>query len=180
VEDKKMEQQTVEKKPFWVSEDEVEGLKGTPQDDLSEQLKDAVPELTEVENPQVVGRYGFKDGILVYHIHHPARKQIFDKANEDMDAISQEEKDPHVMRVRQGEIAKTANEELDQHPWWENIEMILEEVFSEVFKHAPHKITFYQEVDAWSVILPETVFPMQPPKEMLEKPFVKIAERVMG
>ena len=80
---------TVEKKPFWVSDEEVSGLKGTPQDDLSEQLKDAVPELTEVENPQVVGKYGFKDGVLVYHIHHPARKKIFDQANEQMDAVSQ-------------------------------------------------------------------------------------------
>lgn len=171
---------TVEKKPFWVSDDEVTGLKGTPQDDLSEQLKDAVPELTEVENPQVVGRYGFKDGVLIYHIHHPARKQIFDKANADMDAVSETEKDPHVMRVRQGEIAKAANLELEGTKWWPDIERILDEVFTEVFKHAPHKVSFYQEVDAWSVILPENVFPMQPPKEMLERPFTKIAERVMG
>lgn len=175
-----MEQQTVEKKPFWVSDDEVDGLKATPQDDLSEQMAEAVPELTEVENPQVVGKYGFKDGVLIYHIHHPARKKVFDKANEDMDRISETEKDPHVMRKAQADIAQQANVDLDQLPWWPNIEQILEDVFTEVFKHAPHKVSFYQEVDAWSVILPENVFPMQPPQEMLEKPFTKIAERVMG
>jgi hypothetical protein len=173
-----MKEATVEKRPFWVSDDEVVGLKGTPQDDLSDQMKEAVPDLTEVENPQVVGKYGFKDGILIYHIHHPARKQIFDKANEDMDNV--QANDPHSLRKAQAEIATSANAELDKHPWWPGIEQILDEVFSQVFKHAPHKVTFYQEVDAWSVILPENVFPLQPTKDMLEKPFVKIAERVMG
>lgn len=171
---------TLEKKPFWVSENEVGGLKGMPQDDLSERLKDAVPELEEVSNPQVVGKYGFKDGVLIYHIHHPARKKIFDTAHEQMDAIAEVETDAHVTRVRQGEVAKKANEELDKHPWWPGTVDILEEVFTDVFKHAPHKVNFYHEVDAWSVILPEGVFPMRPPKDLLERPFVKIAQRVMG
>lgn len=171
---------TIEKKPFWVSDNEVTGLKVMPQDDLSDRLKDAVPDLTEVSNSQVVGKYGFKDGVLIYHIHHPVRKKIFDAAHEQMDAIAEVETDAHVIRVRQGEVAKKANEELDKHPWWRGTSDILKEVFTEVFKHAPHKVNFYIEVDAWSVILPEDVFPMRPTKELLERPFVKIAARVMG
>lgn len=170
----------VEKKPFWVSNEEVSGLQGTPQDDLSEKLAEAIPEMTEVSNSRVVGEYGFKDGILIYHIYHPERKIIFDDANEAMDQIRTLENDPAKVTEKQSHIAQTANAALDKTPWWPETEQMLDEVFTVVFKYAPHKVSFYKEVDAWSVILPDSVFPMRPQKSMLERPFIRIAARLMS
>jgi len=170
----------IEKKPFWVTDDEKDGLKGTPQNDMAGALEEGVPELNKVEKGDVVGAWTEKDDLFIYHFYKRDRKEIYDQAHADMDEMRDQVVD-QVQRDRlQSEIAVRANQTLAEHPWWPEIETILEEVFSDHFKYHPHKITYYSEVDSWSVMLPIPNTPVPMTDAQLEVPFSRVALRVGG
>mgnify|MGYP001813843965 CR=1 FL=1 len=164
------EKSEVKKRPFWVSDEEREGVKQTPQDNLSDKVTAGVPELHDVEKGDIVGAWTKKDDLLIYHFYKRDRKQIYDQAHADMDA------DPD----NQNAIALKANQDLGRHPWWPGFEQLLEEVFVEHFKHNPRKITYYQEADSFSVMMPEPSGPVPMSDTMLEAPFAAVALRVGG
>ncbi len=175
-----MAETTLEKKPFWVTDDEKEGLKATPQNDMSGVLEEGIPDLTEVEKGEVVGAWTKKDGLLIYHFYKRDRKEIYDQANTDMDEMRNQVVDQKQRDRLQSEVAVRANQALAQHPWWLGFEDLLAEVFNDHFKYQPHKITYYSEVDSWSVMLPVPNTPVPMTNAQLEVPFSRVALRVVG
>jgi len=165
-----------ETKPFWMTNDEWEQrYPEMPQVNIAESILSGVPDLREVEKGNVVGAYTFKDGLLIYHFYKRDRKEIYDDAQERMDAASE---DPQKRSEEQGVIAKEANEAMKQVPWWDGFENTLSEVFSEAFKYQEFKVSFYPEVDSWSVMLPKPQGVTQPTVKHLEMPFSLLALRV--
>jgi hypothetical protein len=169
-----------ETKPFWM--DDAEWQKRYPQmpaQDIGDAVAAGVPDLHEVKKGDVIGAWTKKDDLLIYHFYKADRKKIFDEAHAEMDRFAEEHREPQRSEM-QGRVAKAANEELEQHPWWDNFEQILREVFSEHFKYRPNKITFYREVDSWSVIMPDISTPVSWSEAQYEKPFSMVALRVMS
>jgi len=165
------------KKPFWVSDEEKAGLSTTPQCNVD--VASAVPELTWVEKGSVIGAYVRKDGLVIYHIYKADRKEIFDRTHQRMDTV-RELGHPAKMAEEQNRIAQEANAALNDVPWWEGTQQKLEQVFQDHFKHHPHKVTYYPEMDSWSVILPEPTMPGALTKAHLEAPFSQLALLVQG
>lgn len=161
----------VGKTPFFVSDEEKKGLEDVPQENLAEPLKEAIPEFNHVDKGEVKGSYGYKDGILIYHVYKADRKGIYDVAHAALDEAKTD--------AEQQEISRSANAALAVHPWWPDTEKILTEIFSEHFKYSPNKVTYYPEVDSWSVIMPEPKG-VAVPSSHLEAVFAKIALRVEG
>lgn len=168
-----------ETKPFWMSDEDWEKrYPQMPQANIAEQVVDGVPDLNEVEKGEVVGAYTFKDGLLIYHFYKKDRKTIFDQAHAEMDRIATEVEDPKEREAQQRTAAEGANTALAESPWWDNFEEELKAVFGEVFKYQEAKITFYREVDSWSVMLQEPSGVVTPSKQQLEKPFSMLALRL--
>lgn len=166
-----------EKRPFWVSEEEKKGVATTPPDNLD--VASAVPELTWVEKGSVIGAWVRKDGLVVYHIYKRDRKEIFDRTHERMDTV-RELGHPAKVAEEQNRIAQEANAALHECPWWPETAEKLQVVFQDHFKHQPNKITYYPEVDSWSVILPEPNMPGALTPQHLEAPIAKLALLVEG
>ena len=166
-----MAEAKVEKLPFFVSDEEKKGLETTPNDDLSEALQEAIPEFTDVEKGDVVASFGMKDGLLIYHFYKRDRKKIYDDAHEALAA----ERDASI----QQEISRNANALLEQTPWWPGFNEVLDAVFAEHFKYTERKISYYPEVDSWSVIMPE-LKGVAVPISHLEAVVSKVALRVGG
>jgi len=170
-----------ETKPFWMDDEEWERrYPQMPQVNIADSVVSSVPELTEVEKGNIVGAYTFKDELLLYHFYKKDRKEIYDAAQAGMDRLRDEIDDKEKRDRLQGIIAHDANEALKAAPWWENFEAELHSVFSEVFKYQEHKVSFYKEVDSWSVMLPEPAGVTRPSKQHLEKPFAMLALRFGG
>ena len=170
-----------ETKPFWMDEEEWEQkYPKMPQENIAEQVVNAVPELHPVEKGEVVGAYTFKDGLLIYHFYKRDRKKVYDDAHEEMDRIRDEVKDETEKNRQQALVAKTANDYFANNPWWPNMAEVLDEVFTDHFKHRPKKITFYPEPDAWSVMMPEPDGPVSMTTAQLEAPFSAVALKVGG
>jgi hypothetical protein len=158
------------KRPFWVSDEEKKGLSTTPPDNLD--VASAIPALTCVEAGSLVGAYTRKDGLVIYHVYKKDRKEIYDAAHEALAKT----RDP----AAQQEISRRANQDLEEHPWWPDTVVKLHEVFSEHFKHHPNKITYFPEVDSWSVILPEPTMPAALAPQYLKAALSKLALSVDG
>lgn len=170
-----------ETKPFWMDDEEwARRYPQMPGSDIGDAVAAGVPDLKEVKKGDVVGAWTKKDGVLVYHFYKADRKEIYDKAQEDMDSVRDNDSTPQEKSQQQSQIAEAANAELEKHPWWPDFEKTLSEVFSEHFKFRPHKITFYREVDSWSVMLPDISTPVSWPDAQFEKPFSMVALRVSG
>jgi hypothetical protein len=168
-----------ETKPFWMDDKEWERkYPQMSQSNIGDNVVSGVPDLVEVEKGDVVGAYTFKDGLLIYHFYKKDRKEIYDIAQAEMDRLRDEIEDKEKSDRLQGIIAHDANEALKAIPWWTNFETELHSVFSEVFKYQEHKVSFYKEVDSWSVMLPEPSGAVKPNKAYLEKPFAMLALRV--
>lgn len=166
-----MAETNVKRLPFFVSDEEKKGLANVPQDNLADQLKEAVPEFKEVTKGEVIGSFGVKDGLLVYHFYKKDRRTIYVEAHKALEATKN--------NAQQQEIARKANIELAKHPWWPNFEQMLDGIFSEHFKYTDRKITYYPEVDSWSVIMPEPKG-LAMPDSHLEAAVSKVALRVGG
>jgi len=173
-----MAETQVEKRPFWVSEEEKSGLVATPQGSLD--VGAAIPELTWVEKGPVVGAYVIKDGLLIYHIYKKDRKEIYDDAMADMDRIRNEVVDAKERARLQNEVAMRANKAMSNLPWWVGILDTLTAIFADHFRHHPQKVTYYPEVDSCSVIMPEPTMPGALTKAHLEAPFSQLALQVQG
>lgn len=168
-----------ETKPFWMDDEEWERkYPQMPQVNIAASVSEGVPDLTEVEKGDVAGAYTFKDGLLIYHFYKKDRKEIYDTAQAEMDRLRDETEDRADRDRLQDTVAQDANAALREYPWWPNFEDELHSVFSEVFKYQEHKVTFYKEVDSWSVMLPEPSGVVKPDKAYLEKPFAMLALRV--
>jgi len=161
-----------------VSQDEKAGLVSVPQANVD--VASAIPELTWVEKGPITGAYVLKDGILIYHIYKTDRKAIYDQANADMDQMRDRVVDQKERARLQSEIAVRANTAMAQVPWWPNIMVTLEQVFEEHFRHQPKKVSYYEEVDSCSVILPEPAMPAAKSKAHLEALFSKLALALQG
>jgi hypothetical protein len=185
--------ETDRERPFWMDEDEwSKRYAPIPDKDLSANVVAGVPDLTEVKKGEVVGAYTRKDGLIIYHFYKRDRKLIYDQTIAEMDEIAaaydEKLKDPNANRaavtaerdVKQAEVAAEANAFFEEHPWWDEIEQILRKVFTDHFKYQPHKITYYREVDSWSVILPEPNTPVKWGPAQLEVPFAQVALQVEG
>ena len=170
-----------ETKPFWMDDVEWERrYPQMPQSNIADNVVAGVPKLELVEKGDIVGAYTIKDGLLIYHFYKKDRKEIFDAAHAKMDRIQDEVVDPAERSKMRTEAAVEANAALAEHPWWPEFDVKLTEVLSEVFKYQPHKATFYQEVDSWSVMLPVPSGLAKPSKQHLESPFSMLALRVGG
>jgi hypothetical protein len=168
-----------ETKPFWMDEEEWEKkFPQMPQANIADNVTSGVPDLKDVEKGDVVGAYTIKDGLLIYHFYKKDRKAIYDAAHAEMDRLREEVEDQAEKAKLQGEVAKQANTDLEACPWWEGFEDELKAVFADVFKYQEYKISFYREVDSWSVILPEPSGVVKPSTQHLEKPFAMLALRV--
>lgn len=168
-----------ETKPFWMDDEEWERkYPQMPQTNIADQVVAGIPNLNEVEKGDIIGAYTLKDGLLIYHFYKKDRKEIYDIAQAEMDRLRDEIEDKEKSDRLQGIVAHDANEALKAIPWWPNFEEDLHSVFSEVFKYQEHKVTFYKEVDSWSVMLQEPSGPVKPNKQILEKPFTLMALRV--
>lgn len=109
-----MAETTIEKKPWWVSEDERHGLENVPQHNLAENVVAGIPDLKKYEGGSVIAEYGIKDGLIVYHFYKKDRREVFLEAHRQMDA----ERDPSKNK----EIARNANAALNTMPWWDDTE----------------------------------------------------------
>lgn len=168
-----------EARPFWMDDAEWEKrYPQMPQDNIAETVMSGIPDLTEVEKGEIVGAYTHKDDLLVYHFYKKDRKNIYDAAHREMDRIGKESGLGAENTKLQDEVARKANTDLEACPWWPDFEKTLSQVFAETFKYQEYKITFYPEVDSWSVILPTPGGLTKPSKQQLEKPFSMLAFRV--
>lgn len=166
-----MAEAKVEKLPFFVSDEEKRGLQAAPQDNMADDLKSAIPDFFEVVKGDVVASFGLKDGLLIFHLFKKDRKAIYDQAHE---ALAAERDDSKT-----SEISRNANAQLAANPWWPGFEDIIKEVFGEHFKYSDFKVTYYQEVDSWSVIMPE-LKGVAVPKSHYDAVVSKLALRVGG
>lgn len=173
-----MAEAKVEKLPFFISDAEKKGLEAAPQDNLADNLKEAIPDFFDVEKGEVVGSFGLKDGLLIFHLFKKDRKKIYDEAHTAMEQYAKECREPQRTEMQQ-RVAQQANKDLAAHPWWPGFEEILRAVFAEHFKYTEQKITYYPEVDSWSVIMPEPKS-VAMPKSHLEAAVAKVALRVAG
>jgi hypothetical protein len=166
-----MAEAKVEKLPFFISDEEKKGLQAAPQDNMADDLKSAIPDFFEVEKGDVVAAFGLKDGLLIFHIFKKDRKAIYDQAHE---ALAGERDDSKASK-----ISHNANAMLAANPWWPGFEDILNDVFADHFKYTDFKVTYYQEVDSWSVIMPE-LKGVAVPKTHYDAVVSKLALRVGG
>ena len=173
----------MEQTPFWVAKaadadpSEVAGLKRMPTDHNTNDILNAIPVFTEVENDLICGGYGEKDGLLVYHFYHRQRKEVIDSTYQRMEE-AKNLKDPRKSAVEQERLALEGNARLQQIPWYPEFEQKLETVIKEVFRYRPYKIGFHPEVDSYSVIMPTGTTPLPPTREQLEQPFELLAKAV--
>jgi hypothetical protein len=174
---------TQKRKPFWMTDEEW-NKRNLPQlpDDLSEHVQ--VPELTEVKHEHVLMEYGVKDGLLNYHFYHRGRKELIDAGHAAMDETRKRfeekckganENDKRVAAqardLEQQQIARDVNAALEERPWWGGFGEFLGKIFPQVFKfRTGFKVSYFLEVDSWSVAMPEPKTPIPLPADVLEEP----------
>ncbi len=158
-----------ELKPILVSEEERSDLltaKTNTPEHATYTLQSAVPKFIEVLKGNVLVEYGIMDGLLNYHVYRSDRKKVYDKALKDMEGAN---------NARCLKIAEDANTQIAGLPWWSNAEDVLQRVFSEHFRNASLKVTFFPEVDSWSVVMPEPDLPGARSRAFLEAVVAKLA-----
>lgn len=170
---------TLEKKPWWVSPQEMEGLCSTPQENMADSVVAGVPQLHSLAEGPLEMQYAQKDGLLVYHIYKADRKKVYDRANERMSTV-REKGHPSTIEKEQARIAAEANEALAACPWWPEIAAYLRGAFESCFRGMEMKVDYYQEADSWSVIMPEPKLPLGLTKEKLESPFHALSKMIEG
>lgn len=154
-----------------------QGMEGLNKGVSVSDLVSLIPKFTDVEAGQIVGSFGIKDGLLIYHIYKADRKKIYDDVQARMDEVSGNG-NPQLRERELSRIAREGNEALAQIPWWDDFETTLYATFQEHFKYRPLKVSFYQEVDSWSVILPEPKPPVPPTEEHLAAPIKALGARI--
>jgi hypothetical protein len=173
-------QRTVEKKPWWVSGEEKKGVEETPQVDLANALQDAVPAFERVEKGDLIAEYGVKDDLLLFHFYKKDRREIYDRAHAAIDKVGQLYGRAPQADVEIAKISKEANADLEQCPWWPDFEAVAAEVFQDHFRYQPHKLTYYMEVDSWSLMLPQPTIMAQTKPQFHETFVSKLALRLSG
>ena len=168
-----------EKKPWWISEEEKAGLSTVPATpDTREGVKEygkslgndvieSVPQLKMVDLSEVIAEYGTKDGLLNYHFYSPTRYAIRMKAEGDLEEIRRDSKiPPRDKEDRQRAIANSANRALDQVPWPIRYEEFIISAFTSVFPFSEYKVSFFTEVDSWSLTTPVPTKGLVTPERM--------------
>lgn len=187
--EKKTQEVQLEKKPWWVSDQEKGGLTciPTPYEDpnkakefgaeLGKEVHGAVPQMKILSLSNIICEYGEKDGLLNYHLYYPIRYSIRMDAEGELETVRLSNLKPAEKEQAQQKIADAANKELAEHPWPSDILEKVTAVFQQVFKYQEFKVTFFEEVDSVSVVMPK------PQKgvvttALLEEPLVALDQRM--
>jgi hypothetical protein len=166
-------------KPFWMDESEwkTRGLPKLINYRGIDNIVESIPVLNWIQKGNIIAAYVEKDGLINYHFYKKDRKEIFDKAHIDMDQIKKDT--PYDLQEdAQNKIAKQANKNLEEHPWWPGFSSFIHHVFNEHFKYQPFKVDYYPEVDSWSIIMniPNTPTKWSPQHEVLVDSISKLTE----
>ena len=167
-----------ENRPFWVEEPALKEDEAVAQSTVAA----AVPKMKYVVLDDIVARYGVHDGVLNYHLYSKARKNILDKAESAMQGLRETADLTDKQRdVEMHRIATEGNAALAANPWPDGIEDVIRQCFLWVFKRrfTDAKINFFQEVDSYSVAMPEPITPMGMPEETMEQP-LKLLDSTFG
>ena len=120
-------------------------------DNLVEAVAEGIPSLACEETDRLVAEYGLKDSAFSVHVYHRVRKEVLDTS---MSALAESQgQSAHL-------IMEEANRKFEEIPWWPDFEELLVRVVTEHFKPQDVRITFYREVDSWSVLMPEPRSPL--------------------
>lgn len=156
----------IERKPWFVGDEEKQGLTTVPTTpnnlkgvksfgkDLQEEISSAVPQLQSVALDKVICEYGEKDGLYNFHFYLPVRYAIRMEAEEQMER-ARRECSKEQLPIMQQRIADHGNQKLAENPWPGNMEALITESFKQVFPYSEFKVSFFPEVDSWSVVMPE-------------------------
>jgi hypothetical protein len=101
-----------------------------------------------------------------------------DGAEEAMNHINITVADRGASTKMQQSLASEANQKLANMPWWPDFGDTLKTVFGDHFRYQTAKITYYPEVDSWSVMLPEPSSPLAMTPSHLEGVIVAVADRL--
>ena len=167
------------KRPFWMDEGEW-NKRGLPKlsGNIANVVASGVPDLNWVFCEGLVGAWTSKDGMLIYHFYKKDRKEIYDTIHAEMDeAVNQYGRDRAQEVLTR--CAEEGNKKLEKHPWWPNFKELLDKVFKDHFRFHPFKISFYPEVDSWSVIMTPPDTPVAWGHNQYEAPFSQVA-RLLG
>lgn len=156
----------LEKKPFWVSDQEVQGLgtvPPTPADklgvkkfgkELGGDVASAVPSLKMIKRERIYCEWGIKDGLVNYHFYLPARYEIRAEAEEQMEAARKSCSREQLPAAQQA-IADHYNPKLAEHPWPQGMDAKINNAKSSVFPYGDYKVAYFGEVDSFSLVFPE-------------------------
>jgi len=179
----------LEKKPWWVSDQEKQGLSTVPTNDptktkefgseLGKEVQSAVPHLKTMFLSHLVCEFGEKDGLLNFHLYHPVRREIRLQAEEDMDAVRQSDMTGGDKEKRQQEIAAAANELMSKNLWDRDILDKANKAFNSVFKFSEHKVSYFPEVDSVSVVMPVPAKGLVT-QQLLEEPLALLNQMLGG
>lgn len=169
----------LEKKPFWVSTDEVKGIRDSQLGGaIGKELAGAVPTFKRVQKGRLIAEYGIKDNLLIYHFYKQDRKEIFDAAHEAIDQATQTH-DRKTATALISKISAQANHDLEQRPWWPRFKEIVSQEFDKHFRYQRHKLDYYPEVDSWSLILPVPTISAQE-KPQFQEAFISRISLLLG
>ena len=127
-----------------------------------------VPALRNMELDHIWAHFCRKDGAFVFHFYHPARRAIYLKAHEDLDRVGADaDMEPHRKQIEMQKISADANAELAEHTGWmkegDAVPQIGHDILAaqkEEFGDAECRISYFQEVDSWSLIMPVPNLPV--------------------
>ena len=153
-----------EKRPWWTEDqaalaaipptpDSLEGTKEFGRG-LGSGVSEGVPQLKTVDLSSVIAEYGVKDELLNYHFYDPTRYAIRMEAEGQLEKTRQEIQDPRMRAERQQAIARAANRALEMSPWPSSFEKVIYESYQKVFPYTEFKVSFFPEVDSWSLVSP--------------------------
>lgn len=157
----------VEKKPWWVSDQEKDGLGTVPAPfedpnkakeygtDLGKEVQDAVPQMKMLTLSHLICEYGEKDGLVNYHFYTPIRYSIRMEAEGELEKIRHSSMSPQEKDAEQQKISDLANHALERNPWPGNFEEVAKGCFTKVFKYTEFKLNYFSEVDSFSLVMPE-------------------------
>lgn len=132
--------------PFFATELEHQTVDTLPTDTvLLTDLLNAVPKFNEVAKNNLLVQWRLEDGTLIYHIYKVDRKNLFDRTEAALKALTKD--------ADKNALAVAANIEFEKIPWWPEFGVKLTEALTEYFKGSAGRMNYYQEVDSWSVSL---------------------------
>jgi hypothetical protein len=143
----------------------------------AQDLRNAIPDLTEVDLPSICGTFCRKDGLLLFHFYLPVRRAIMAKAEQVIAEINDKKLDEESSNALKRQALQGIHLEFQRNPWPKDFGMWLATVIPEIFKYQSFRTNYYEEVDSWSAGVKENQGIIPYSDDLCQAVFTKINEK---